>query len=112
MPFKKGIVTNPNGRPKDLLGPIAKVHTREAFLTILTLMRESDDENIRLKAAITIIERAYGKPVQQINSADELGRIREIIFVRPGADNQSTSGREVHIDIEARPSIPAPDGQS
>ncbi len=112
MPFKKGVVTNPNGRPKDLLGPIAKVHTREAFLTILTLMRESDDENIRLKAAITIIERAYGKPVQQINSADELGRIREIIFVRPGSGPTETGGREIHIDREARPSIPAPNGQS
>ena len=48
---------------RDITG-ISKLYAEEALENVITIMRKSDDEGIRLKAAQLILERAYGKPTQ------------------------------------------------
>lgn len=47
----------------------AREYADEAVLTIVGLMRGSQDERIKLKAAMTLIERAYGAPKQPENAS-------------------------------------------
>jgi hypothetical protein len=54
-------------------------------------MRKSEDENIRLKAAESILNRAYGKPSQSVlvGEMDEtVKKVLQIEFVN-GNDNNS-----------------------
>lgn len=69
-PIAKGQVLNPGGRPKktveelDLIAA-CKAKTPEALSVITDIMVNGEKEQTRLAAALSIIERAYGKPVQQ-----------------------------------------------
>lgn len=68
-PFAKGQSGNPGGRPKktaeelDLIAA-CKAKTPDALETIEKIMREGTGERNQLAAAMAIIERAWGKPVQ------------------------------------------------
>lgn len=67
--FKKGVSGNPGGRAKrtpEELDVIAqcKLKTPQALDTIERIMLEGENERNRLSAALSIIERAYGKAVQ------------------------------------------------
>lgn len=68
-PFVKGVSANPTGRPKktaeelDLIAA-CKDKTPSALSAIVGIMENGEKEDSRLKAALAIIERAYGKPVQ------------------------------------------------
>lgn len=68
-PFAKGQTGNPGGRPKktqeeyDLIQS-CKQKTPEALATIERIMVTSDNERNQLQAALAIIERAWGKPIQ------------------------------------------------
>lgn len=68
-PFQKGVTGNPGGRPKktqeeyDLIAA-CKAKTPDALDVIERVMRTSDNERNQLTAAMAIIERAWGKPVQ------------------------------------------------
>ena len=68
-PIAKGQVLNPGGRPKktvqelDLIAA-CKGKTVEALCVITDIMMNGEKEQTRLTAALAIIERAYGKPVQ------------------------------------------------
>lgn len=68
--FKPGQSGNPGGRPKktaqelDLIAA-CKAKTPEALDVIVHIMMNSDKDAVRLSAAQSIIERGYGKPVQQ-----------------------------------------------
>ncbi len=67
--FAKGKSGNPGGRPPktaqelDLIAA-CKAKTPEALGVIADLMTNGEKEQTRLAAALSIIERAYGKPVQ------------------------------------------------
>ena len=67
--FKKGKSGNPGGRPTktaeelDLIAA-CKNKTPEALDVISYIMLYGEKEQTRLAAALSIIERAYGKPVQ------------------------------------------------
>ena len=67
--FKKGKSGNPGGRPTktpeelDLIAA-CKAKTPEALDVITHIMMYGEKEQTRLAAALSIIERAYGKPVQ------------------------------------------------
>ena len=89
-PFKAGTSGNPKGRPKqtpeeiDLIAA-CKTKTSAALAVIEEIMAHSDNDRNRLTAAITIIERAWGKPTQstEITGADG-GAIKHSIKVTFG----------------------------
>tara|TARA_R110000868_G_scaffold199448_2_gene446089 strand:+ start:479 stop:802 length:324 start_codon:yes stop_codon:yes gene_type:complete len=67
--FKPGQSGNPAGRPKktpeelDLIAA-CKAKTPSALAVMVDIMENGEKEATRLQAAQSIIERAYGKPVQ------------------------------------------------
>ncbi len=65
--FKKGKSGNPGGRPKESIHftDLAKAHSSSA-LNVLVKALKSDNERHRIMAASIIIDRAYGKPPQEI----------------------------------------------
>lgn len=65
--FRKGQSGNPGGRPKGLtqLRELARVHTQEAFETLIEIMRDKGaKEMARLSAANSVLDRAWGRPIQ------------------------------------------------
>ena len=75
--FKNGESGNPGGRPK------LPADIREAFkaraseaLEVLTRCLQSDDERIAMAAAQAILDRGYGKPVQQVDANISEGGVR------------------------------------
>ena len=86
-PIAKGQVLNPGGRPKktveelDLIAA-CKAKTPDALATISDIMTNGEKEQTRLSAALAIIERAYGKPVQPVDasiSGTVISRIERVI---------------------------------
>jgi hypothetical protein len=62
MPGRSG---NPNGRPKGDVQALARQHTERA---ILTLVESLDDPKLKVQAAVALLDRGWGKPVQEIAS--------------------------------------------
>lgn len=88
--FKPGQSGNPNGRPKDTIAPLARAKGKEAFETLVKLLK-SKDENIRLKASIAILERGFGKPTQPIEG-DLKGEIVHMGVVK-------VNGKPLEVEI-------------
>jgi len=65
MPWKKGQSGNPGGRPKGIAEITALCQQKSPAATkrIFQLI-ESEDERVALAAAQTVLDRAYGKPMQ------------------------------------------------
>jgi DUF2075 family protein len=72
MTFSKGQSGNPSGRKR--LAPEIKElflkNTVRAFKRICQLI-DSDDERVALKAAVYVVDRAYGKPTQSMDVSGE-----------------------------------------
>jgi hypothetical protein len=90
--FQKGQTGNAGGRPKrtaeelDLI-EACKTKAPEALEVIYQIMRNADDDRLRLAAALAIIERGYGKPMTptEISGKYEAALNNIVVtFVRPG----------------------------
>ncbi len=69
--FQKGVSGNPNGRPAVAMDirRFARQHTQEAFQKLIDIMRNEDAPIAEQRAsAMAIIERGYGKPIQQVGT--------------------------------------------
>ncbi len=64
-----GSALNPSGRPRIVqeIQELARSAAPAAFARVVALVN-SDDERIALAASQEILNRAYGKPVMQVNS--------------------------------------------
>lgn len=104
-PFKPGQSGNPSGRPKVVshIRDLAQKHGEEALKTVVALMR-SEDERVALAAAQVVLDRAYGKPIQQVDVNDT----RDMVDLTD-ADLAAiaTAGRERDPETAPRQSKPA-----
>ena len=74
-PFPKGVSGNPGGRPKRTedgraLAEACRAKTPEALAVVESLMRDSDNDRVRLAAAQSIIERGWGRAPEKIELVD------------------------------------------
>lgn len=62
MPFQPGKSGNPRGRPKAdfTLAALAKKHTKEALLVLVSVMRDKESPQ-RVTAAKELLDRGWGK---------------------------------------------------
>lgn len=72
-PWKQGQSGNPGGRPRVAreLQELSRGHSVEAIEKIYGLM-QSDDESVALAACKLMIERGYGKPLQDDPKVEEV----------------------------------------
>lgn len=88
-PFAKGQSGNPGGRPRktqqdvDLINA-CKALTQDALDTLIEIMRNGQERN-RITAAVAIIERGHGKPIQpsEVDLRGEMAGRIEIVIVDP-----------------------------
>jgi hypothetical protein len=77
MKFQKGVSGNSSGRPK--LDPELKLKIKdlghEALDVLASLMRNSEDDNVRSKAAQYLADRHFGKASQPIEASGEISLI-------------------------------------
>ena len=72
--FPKGVSGNPGGRPKELREVIelARAHAPDAVETLAEIMKDTEaPPAARAAAANSLLDRAYGKPVQAIEAKTE-----------------------------------------
>jgi hypothetical protein len=73
----------PNGRGAAFkhVRELARSHAEEAFLTIVDIMRTSEDAWLRLDCAKAILDRAFGKPreAQVVEQEDKLTKEYETL---------------------------------
>lgn len=110
--FAPGKSGNPGGRPKKTdaefeLEAACKAKSSEALGVMVGLMTEAKNDSVRLQAALAIIERAHGKPLQRSEVRtgllddlphDELKVLRDAIDTlgAPGAPVTSGAARTTH----------------
>lgn len=75
--FKKGVVQNPSGRPKQTeaekkaLADLRKL-APQAVKAIKEILLSSDDEKLKMRAAEIVLDRVYGKPHQSVDMSAAL----------------------------------------
>jgi hypothetical protein len=97
-PFQKGVSGNPGGKPKgEHVSVIARAHTADAVKALVLALRSPRE---RVPAAIALLDRGWGKPVQMI--AADPDRPIAIEFAWSDATQDSgVSTPNTHTDARA-----------
>lgn len=79
--FEKGKSGNPGGRGKDAkkFADLCMSLSEDAINRISEMAQFSEDDNIRLKANMYLVDRALGKPAQAVNVGDHDGGPLKVI---------------------------------
>jgi hypothetical protein len=87
MAFQPGQSGNPGGRPKDVghVRDLARQHTEAAVLALVEAL-SAKSERTRVAAAEALLDRGWGKAVQQLEHTGAEGAPLSltVTFVKPG----------------------------
>ncbi len=84
MAFAKGQSGNPGGRPKEEREVLALARQKsQQAIEKLAEWVESDNPRASIPAAIAILDRAFGKPVQAIEASGPDGGPIETVSIDP-----------------------------
>ena len=75
-PIQKGQVLNPGGRPKipDDVKEAARAACPRAIQVLISIMENEDaNQGERIKAAVALLNRAYGTPMQSVEVSGKDG---------------------------------------
>lgn len=101
--FEKGKSGNPKGRPKAAydVQALARKNTKEAFEVILRIMRDPEYPDLALKAANIILERGYGKPIQEMRGSFDHSVTHMPVIQKeyPGEASSTPTNRIAEYDI-------------
>jgi hypothetical protein len=110
-----GSALNPSGRPRIVqeIKDMARGAVPAAFARVVALV-DSPDERVALAASQEILNRAYGKPLQQVNSDVrklDIGQVwiagMQAINKRETETGQAASTAHPTIDARADEPVPA-----
>lgn len=76
-PFPKGVSGNKSGRPRNPFGELIRKETKDGKELVdkaLSIMRNSDDDDVILKALVFLRDTGWGKPVSTLELKDAEGR--------------------------------------
>jgi hypothetical protein len=79
MAFVKGQSGNPGGRPKRdrEVEELAKAQGPAAIRRLTEIMTQTEDLKVAKAAADSLLDRGYGKPIQQIKQQHDFGKLAE-----------------------------------
>lgn len=80
MPFQKGQSGNPGGRPAQIkmVRDLAREHTPEVIERLVEWMR-SENPSASVAASNSLLDRAWGKPVQPIDGDGDGAPVKLLI---------------------------------
>src|SRR5262249_40416613 len=109
MPFVKGQSGNPAGRPRKHIADLSREARRYAHLALGTLVKICKEgmERNRLAAARELLDRGFGKSLQQIDlltlgkrlsemSPEELANLQSRLMTDPADDAEPAQGEMFH----------------
>lgn len=87
MPFEPGKIANPKGRPiKTNMATLeARKHAEKAIARLVEAL-DTENHETRIRAANSLLDRAYGKPKESVEMTGEDGGPIETRAISPTAE--------------------------